>query len=61
MAGLAYACNTAVIVLAQLFVINRVEGRSRTTVLALVGVVYAASWLVAGVAAFVPPVTQRWV
>ncbi len=55
--AVAYACNTAVIVLAQLFVINRVEGRSRTTVLALVGVVYAASWLVAGVAAFVPPVT----
>ncbi|HRY10958.1 MAG: MFS transporter [Actinobacteria bacterium] len=55
--AIAYACNTAVIVAAQLFVINRVEGRSRTNVLAIVGAVYAGSWLVAGVATFVPPVT----
>jgi MFS family permease len=55
--AVAYACNTAVIVVAQLFVINRVEGRSRTTVLAVVGVVYASSWLVAAIATFVPPVT----
>lgn len=55
--AIVYACNTAVIVIAQMFVINRVEGRSRTGVLAVVGVVYAVSWLVAGVAAMVPPAT----
>ena len=55
--AITYACNTAVIVVAQLFVINRVEGKSRTTVLAVVGAVYAGSWLVAAVATVVPPVT----
>jgi MFS family permease len=55
--AVAYACNTAVIVIAQMFVINRVEGRSRISVLAVVGVVYAGSWLVAAIATVVPPVT----
>lgn len=53
--AIVYACNTSVIVVAQLSVIKRVEGRSRTSILALVGVVYAVSWLIAGVAALVPP------
>lgn len=53
--ALVYACNTAVIVLTQVYVINRVEGRSRTGILAIVGVVYAGSWVLAGVAAFLPP------
>lgn len=46
----ALAANTVTIVLAQLLVIRRLEGRSRARALALVGTVFAASWLVLGAA-----------
>jgi MFS family permease len=46
----AFTANTLVIVLAQLFVVRLIQGRSRTRLLSLVGVVMAASWLVLGVA-----------
>ncbi|MDG9673263.1 MFS transporter [Micromonospora sp. DH14] len=44
----ALAANTVMIVLAQLLVLRRIEGRSRTGALALVGAVFAAAWLVLG-------------
>ncbi|MGQ5259182.1 MFS transporter [Micromonospora sp. ZYX-F-536] len=44
----ALAANTVMIVLAQLLVIRRIEGRSRTGALAVVGAVFAAAWLVLG-------------
>ncbi|MDG4806691.1 MFS transporter [Micromonospora sp. WMMD1120] len=46
----ALAANTVMIVLAQLLVIRRIEGRSRTAALAVVGAVFATAWLVLGAA-----------
>ncbi|WBB65986.1 MFS transporter [Micromonospora sp. WMMD812] len=46
----ALAGNTVMIVLAQLVVIRRMDGRSRTGALAAVGAVFATAWLVLGVA-----------
>ncbi|MDO3703633.1 MFS transporter [Micromonospora sp. C28SCA-DRY-2] len=46
----ALAANTVMIVLAQLVVIRRMEGRSRTGGLAVVGAVFATAWLVLGFA-----------
>lgn len=46
--GPIWAVNTGVIVLGQLFVINRLEGRSRIRLLSLVSVIWAISWLMIG-------------
>ncbi|GAA1844499.1 MFS transporter [Asanoa iriomotensis] len=46
----AFTANTLVIVLAQLFVVRIIQGRSRTVLLSVVGVIMAASWLILGVA-----------
>jgi MFS family permease len=46
----ALAGNTVMIVLSQLLVIRRMEGRSRTGALAAVGAVFAVAWLVLGAA-----------
>jgi MFS family permease len=46
--GLAFAANTLVIVVLQLFVLQRIEGRRRTRVIALMSVVWAGSWLLLG-------------
>jgi MFS family permease len=43
--GIVFAANTAVIVIAQLFMLSVVRGRSRARVLAGVGVMWALSWL----------------
>jgi MFS family permease len=51
--GWALAANTLTIVIAQLFVIRVLQGRSRAKALAGVGVLFAASWLVLGGAGFV--------
>ncbi len=48
--GWALAANTLLIVLAQLFVLRWLEGRSRTRALAIVGAIFAVSWLVLGAA-----------
>ncbi|MEW2550101.1 MFS transporter [Streptomyces sp. NPDC047002] len=48
--GVALAVNTAVIVVAQFLVLRFVERRRRTRVIALVGLVWAVAWLVAGYA-----------
>ena len=45
-AGLAFALNIAVLLLAQLPILAWVRGRSRPRVAALAGLVFAASWLV---------------
>ncbi len=52
--GVAFAVNTATIVLLQLVVIQRIEGHRRTRVLMLMGVVWAASWTLMGFAGLVP-------
>ncbi|MGS2612979.1 MFS transporter [Micromonospora sp. LZ34] len=49
----ALAGNTVMIVLAQLVMLRRLEGRSRTGALAVVGAVFAAAWLVLGAAGVV--------
>ncbi|MEV1288130.1 MFS transporter [Micromonospora sp. NPDC049679] len=49
----ALAANTVMIVLSQLVVIRRMEGRSRSGALAVVGVVFATAWLVLGAAGLV--------
>src|SRR6478735_1636637 len=46
--GLAFAANTLVIVVLQLVVLRRIEGRRRTRVIAVMGVVWAGSWLLLG-------------
>ncbi|WP_200210173.1 MFS transporter [Micromonospora coerulea] len=51
----ALACNTVMIVLSQLVMIRRMEGRSRTGALAAVGAVFATAWLVLGAAGLIGP------
>ena len=46
--GLAFAANTLVIVVLQLFVLQRIEGFRRTRVIAVMAVVWAASWVLLG-------------
>jgi MFS family permease len=46
--GLAFAANTVVIVLLQLVVLQRIEGRRRTRIIAVMSVVWAASWVLLG-------------
>ncbi len=51
--GFAFAANTAVIVVLQLFVLGRIEGLRRTRVIAAMGVVWAGAWLLLGACGFV--------
>ncbi|MEU9089106.1 MFS transporter [Streptomyces sp. NPDC087901] len=48
--GIALAANTAVIVVAQFVVLRLVERRKRSRVIALVGLIWAFAWIVAGYA-----------
>jgi MFS family permease len=52
--GLAFAANTLVIVLLQLIVLQRIEGRRRTRVMAVMSVVWALSWVCLGLSGLVP-------
>src|SRR4051812_28591752 len=52
--GVAFAVNTATIVLLQLVVIQRIEGHRRTRILMLMSGVWAASWSLMGLAGLVP-------
>jgi MFS family permease len=52
--GIAFAVNTAVIVLLQFLVLSRIRGRRRTRVMVFMGVVWALSWLLLGAAGLVP-------
>lgn len=46
--GPVWAVNTGVIVLGQIFVINRLEGRSRTKLIGIIGAIWALSWAIIG-------------
>ncbi|MFJ5546896.1 MFS transporter [Streptomyces sp. NPDC093225] len=48
--GFALAANTGVIVVAQFAVLRFVERASRTKVIAIVGLIWTAAWVIAGVA-----------
>jgi MFS family permease len=52
--GLAFGANTLVIVLLQLVVLQRIEGRRRTRVIVVMGVVWALSWLLLGGSGLIP-------
>lgn len=52
--GFAFAANTAVIVVLQLLVLKRIDGLRRTRVIAVMGLVWAAAWLVLGAAGLLP-------
>ena len=52
--GIFLFVDTSVIVLAQLFVINFIEGRSRTRVLAVVGASWFVFWIVLGASLALP-------
>ena len=52
--GFAFAANTLVIVALQLLVLQRIEGRRRTRVIAVMAGVWALSWLLLGASALVP-------
>jgi MFS family permease len=52
--GFAYACNTLVIVLLQLVVLRRIEGRRRTRVISVMAVIWASAWSLLGMSGLVP-------
>jgi MFS family permease len=52
--GLAFAANTLVIVVLQLVVLQRIEGRRRTRVIAVMAGIWAAAWLCMGASGLVP-------
>jgi MFS family permease len=52
--GFSFAANTGVIVLLQLFVLQRIEGRRRTRALMLMSAIWAAAWTLMGASGFVP-------
>ena len=53
--GIAFAVNTATIVVAQLTVIRLIDNRSRSRVLAMIAGLWAASWVIMGVTGLLPP------
>ena len=46
--GIAFACNTLVIVVLQLVVLQRIEGRRRTRVMVVMALIWAFAWLLMG-------------
>lgn len=52
--GLAFAANTLVIVVLQLVVLQRIEGRRRTRVIVVMSVLWALAWLLMGASGLVP-------
>ncbi len=52
--GVAFAANTAVIVLAQMLVLGLIRGRSRSRMLASVGLAWAGAWLLFAAALGLP-------
>src|SRR4051812_297253 len=52
--GLAFGANTLVIVVLQLFVLQRIEGLRRTRVIAVMGMLWAVAWLLLGGSGLVP-------
>lgn len=52
--GLAFAVNTAVIVLLQFAVLSRISGRLRTRVMVAMALIWAGAWGLVGLAGLVP-------
>jgi MFS family permease len=52
--GFAFACNTLVIVVLQLVVLQRIEGRRRSRVIVVMGLIWSVSWLLLGASGLVP-------
>jgi MFS family permease len=52
--GYAFAANTATIVLLQLLVLQRIEGRRRTRVILVLSALWAVSWLMTGLSGLLP-------
>jgi len=52
--GYAFAANTAAIVLLQLLVLQRIEGRHRTRVILVLSAVWSLSWLMTGLSGLLP-------
>lgn len=52
--GLAFAANTLVIVLLQLLVLQRIEGRRRTRVIVVFAAIWATAWMLLGVSGLLP-------
>jgi MFS family permease len=52
--GIAFGANTATIVVGQLLVLRRLEGRSRSRALGLVGLLWATSWVGMAAAGYGP-------
>jgi MFS family permease len=52
--GYAFAANTATIVLLQLLVLQRIEGRRRTRVILVLSALWSVSWLMTGLSGVVP-------
>lgn len=46
--GPVWAINTGVIVLGQIFVIKRLQGKSRTKLIGVIGTIWAISWAIIG-------------
>ena len=51
--GVAFAVNTAIIVLLQMVVVRLIDGRRRTRVLAVLAAIWAVAWAVMGAAGLV--------
>jgi MFS family permease len=52
--GFAYACNTLVIVLLQLVVLRRIEGRRRTRVIMVMALIWSVAWVLLGASGLLP-------
>lgn len=55
--GPLWAVNTGVVVVLQISILKRLEGRSRTRLLGLVGLLWSLSWIVLGVGVHVKTAT----
>ena len=55
--GLVFFLNTFVIVVGQVWVLHRIEGRSRSRLLVVVALIWGSFWLVVAVSAGFAPVT----
>ena len=52
--GFAFAINTAVIVLLQFWMLNKISGRRRTRVMLVMGGVWVGAWIILGATGLVP-------
>ena len=57
--GVVFFLNTLIIVVAQVWVLKRIEGRSRTRLLAVAALIWGSFWLVVALSAGFPPTVRR--